>query len=138
MSQFNLLENSNKKIFHKLDEKIPSKETELGCNYNVKTNIATFSLWAPSAFSVDVLIYENSADIEPCLTLEADFNNKNGLWTCVTNEKIINNKKLDGLFYEYKVNNEKGTKFCIDPYSVSMVAYTNNGTAGRSAIIELN
>lgn len=126
----------SKKIYHKLDAKIPKKDFELGCIYSLETNIAIFRLWAPTAFSVDVQILVHENDEVPVYSFKSEYQPETGVWIYETNpeETIL----LDGHFYRYVVSNEKGTFNCLDPYAKSMAAFTNDNTSGLAAIVDLD
>ena len=110
---------------------VPSLSYKLGTNINPITKKVTFSIWAPSAKSVNVQFfkdgYTKSIYQEHSLTLDS----KTGVWSIVLPfEKEI--------FYEYKIESSKGIKNCLDPYAKSMAAYCNDGTSGRAALVDLS
>ncbi len=115
------------------EKTIPSNSVKLGCYFNPETHSASFSLWAPTAKKVRVLLYEDPNGKHPAYVFPLQIQKANGVWSLNCSIDI----SLDSWFYEYEVTNEKGTMICLDPYALSMAAYTNDKSCGRAAIINL-
>lgn len=113
------------------EKTIPPNSAKLGCYYNPETHSASFSLWAPTAKKVQVLLYEDPNGKQPAYIFPLQIQRKTGVWSLVCSIDI----DLDNWFYDFEVTNEKGTLRCLDPYALSMAAYTNSKTCGRAAII---
>lgn len=118
-------------IWKNLEQNLPKEDYFLGANFNPSTQEVSFSLWAPSATSVSVLIFSDGKIAEPSFQFQLSKNSESGVWglTCALDES------LDGWFYEFEVTTEKGKRRCLDPYAKSMAAFLNDGTSGRAAII---
>ncbi|MBP7480409.1 MAG: pullulanase [Spirochaetaceae bacterium] len=115
------------------EKTIPSSSVKLGCYFNPETHSASFSLWAPTAEKVRVLLYEDPAGKHPAYIFPLQIQRANGVWSLTCSIDI----SLDNWFYDFEVTNEKGTRICLDPYALSMTAFTNNKTCGRAAVINL-
>ena len=122
---------SKQNYWKTLENNLPQKDYSLGANFNPSTQEVSFSLWAPTASSVVVLLFSDGKVSEPSFQFQLSKNTDNGVWTvnCSVDES------LDGWFYEFEVTNEKGKIRCLDPYAKSMAAFLNDGTSGRGAII---
>ena len=118
-------------IWKNLEQNLPKEDYFLGANFNPSTQEVSFSLWAPSATSVSVLIFSDGKIAEPSFQFQLSKNSESGVWglTCALDES------LDGWFYEFEVTTEKGKRRCLDPYAKSMAAFLNDGTSGRAAIV---
>ncbi len=112
----------------------PSNSVKLGCYFNPETLAASFSLWAPSASKVRVFLYEEYNSKHPAYIFPLQLQKSTGVWSLNCSIDI----SLDNWFYEYEVTTEKGCRMCLDPYALSMAAYTNDKTCGRAAIINLS
>ena len=114
-----------------LEKQVPKFEAKLGATFDSTTQEVVFSIWAPSAQAVSVLIFSDGKIKEPSYQFQLNMNLETGVWSITCAMDI----SLDGWFYEYEITNDKGTVKCLDPYAKSMSAYLNDGTAGRAAII---
>ena len=47
------------KLWKKYEKTLPAFSTKLGCFYDDETHTAYFSIWAPSASKVKVLLFED-------------------------------------------------------------------------------
>ena len=119
----------------KLCEKtIPSFSTPLGCFYDEETHTAHFSIWAPTATKVRVLLFDDGKTEHFSYNFPLIIDRKTGVWTLRCSVDV----PLDTMFYEYEITTEKGSLSCLDPYALSMAAFTNDNTSGRAAIINPN
>ena len=109
----------------------PSLSYKLGANINPLTRKVTFAIWAPSAKSVVLQLFKDGSTKTVYQEHNLSLDEKTGVWTVVLPyEKEI--------FYEYKIESSRGIKNCLDPYAKSMAAFTNDGTSGRAAVIDLS
>ncbi|MGL5230088.1 MAG: alpha-amylase family glycosyl hydrolase [Cetobacterium sp.] len=94
----------------KIDEKFSTTE-ELGANYS--SGVTKFTLWAPTAKKVFLLIFdkENKSKLIQKISMKKS---KNGIWSYIE-EKI----DLDGYFYQYEVD----SRVVFDTYSKSMASF---------------
>ncbi|WP_239618168.1 pullulanase [Cohnella mopanensis] len=129
-----------------LDELYDYQGNDLGATYNAD-GTATLKLWAPSASSVSVDLFDKNDSTLQIGNFPLTKGDK-GVWSkTVTVNK--NNSKVDskGYFYQFKVTNDGVTKAVLDPYAKSMAQFTVNtkGEAGpdgdlvgKAAIVDLN
>ena len=115
------------------DAHIPSGETKLGAVYNPADKSCCFSVWAPTSRGVRVNLYLKAADTAPAFTLPLRYDEKTGVW-----HGRFAERDAELLFYDYTLTNERGTQTVLDPYSLSMAAYTGDGGMGRGAVINLD
>lgn len=106
---------------------------KLGAIYNVVSKSVSFVLWAPSAFSVKVLLYADPEASVFDYELDLDFNRQDGIWY-----GIFSDVDCEGFGYEYVVKNDRGTYTCLDPYAKSMAAFKNDETCGRGIIVDMD
>ena len=111
---------------------LPSSNGSLGALYDAATQSCCFSLWAPTSRAVSVNLYQNAGDLTPAFTVPLRYDDATGLWCGSFAEA-----DPEGFLYDYTLTNEMGTHTVLDPYSLSMAAYTGNGGIGRGAIINL-
>lgn len=112
---------------------IPAVSAKLGARYSQKKDgrpVLNCSIWAPSASAVILQLYKNYDALEPSFSVPCSYDANTGIWTV-----SFDTTDPDGFFYTYLITNEKGTKECLDPYSVSMSAFLNDNTSGRGAVI---
>ncbi|HZK20603.1 MAG TPA: alpha-amylase family glycosyl hydrolase [Treponemataceae bacterium] len=111
---------------------MPSADEQLGAFYNRADKTVHFSLWAPTAFDVQVNLYKQHSDSTASFSIPAEYNRSNGIWSVRFNEVDSENYA-----YDYTVRTVRGVHSCLDPYAKSMVAYRNDGSAGRGVIIDM-
>ena len=111
------------------NSKMPSQDTVLGCTLNGAS--AEFNLWAPTSSSATVNIYKTANASKPDYTVEMAMDEKTGVWSAV-----FDAENPDGLFYDYTLRNAKGVVNVLDPYALSMAAFSGAGI-GRAAIVSL-
>ncbi len=98
---------------------------KLGVIYGKNGNIS-LKLWAPTAQSVSVQLFQNPTDTTPVLTLP--MTETNGVWTATGDQRG------DGLYYLYAVTlyvpaqQAVVTNITTDPYSIDLAL---NGTMSR-------
>ncbi len=107
---------------------------DLGLTYS--TDASTFKVWAPTAVSVELAIYDNagSYNSDGKVTIHTDgaeslmeVDRTTGVWSITMTGDLKNN------YYMYKVTFADGTQnYAVDPYAIAVSA---NGQ--RSAIIDL-
>lgn len=114
------------------EQTVPPRDMQLGALYDAATQSCCFSLWAPTSRAVSVHLYRNAGDSAPAFTVPLRYDDATGLWCGSFAER-----DPEGFFYDYTLTNEMGTHTVLDPYSLSMAAYTGNGGIGRGAIINL-
>ena len=121
------------KLWKRYEKTLPPFSTRLGCFYDDEIHTAIFSIWAPSAKKVRVFLFEDGSTDQISYKFPLIVDTKTGVWTLRCSVDV----PLDAMFYEYEIVNEKGTFRCLDPYAVSMAAFTNDNSSGRAAIINL-
>ncbi|HBD96091.1 MAG: hypothetical protein A2015_16955 [Spirochaetes bacterium GWF1_31_7] len=138
---------------YKLVDAINYTGNDLGANYT--STATTFKLWAPTASSVKLVLYDKNNQIQKAssqfgldvngeIALVKANNAEPGVYsTTVTGD-------LKGYFYQYKVTNEGVEKTCLDPYAKSMAAFyvgsdgkvvtgaPDEDTVGKGAIVDLS
>ena len=114
------------------EQTVPPKNVQLGAVYDAAAQSCRFSLWAPTSRDVSVNLYQNAGDSSPAFTLPLQYDDATGLWCGIFAER-----DPELFLYDYTLTNETGTHTVLDPYSLSMTAYTGNGSHGRGAIINL-
>ena len=148
-------------LWRQYEKTVPPMDFHLGSTFDAKTKIATFALWAPSAFSVEVFIYAdpNSSHI---YSEKMKLNEKTGVWTLSVDLCSFNfDEKFKTFFYEYEVShiaevlsgdgllgfdeesstrpNTKITKKrCLDPYAFSVSADKSNGILPKAALVDFS
>lgn len=114
------------------EQTVPPRDMQLGAVYDAAAQSCRFSLWAPTSRAVSVHLYQNAGDLTPAFTVPLRYDDATGLWCGSFAER-----DPELFFYDYTLTNEMGTHTVLDPYSLSMAAYTGNGGIGRGAIINL-
>lgn len=122
--------NSSKLAVRIAESKIPSADTVLGCEFDGTS--ASFKLWAPTSSSAVLNLYRKADSASPDFTVSMSFNDKTGVWSAV-----FDKENPDGYFYDYTLQNSKGTVTVLDPYARSMSANRGKGGAGRAAVVNL-
>ena len=115
-----------------LEHTIPSKDTQLGAVYDSAAQNCRFFLWAPGSSAVSVNLYQKADDAKPAFTVPLTYDEHTGLW-----QGSFAERDPELLFYDYTLTNQLGTHTVLDPYAVSMAAYTGNGGMGKGAVIDL-
>lgn len=123
--------NSTKLEVKIAESKTPAMTETLGCVFS--GGKATFRLWAPTSSKAVLNIYKTGDAKNADFTIDMTFNDKTGVWSCV-----FDKENADGYFYDYTLNNSKGTVTVLDPYAISMNANKGDGAVGRAAIIDLS
>lgn len=112
---------------------VPSSDEVLGCVYSKANKTASFKLWAPTSSNATVLIYKTGNGKTPAYEVPMTLDEKTGVWAATFNKVDV-----DGWFYEYKLENSKGSPNALDPYARSMAAFSEKeGGVGRAAIVDL-
>ncbi|GAK40554.1 pullulanase [Paenibacillus urinalis] len=127
-----------------IDELYAYKGNDLGATYSKKK--VTFKLWAPTASSVKLNVYDKKdASVHigsKELTLQ-----EQGVWKTVVRPEEHGVKDLKNYFYQYEVVNNGESRKVLDPYAKSMAAFQvdTSGAAGqdgdvvgKAAIIDLS
>ena len=114
-----------------LEQTIPPKDARLGALYDSVAKSCRFSLWAPLSETVSVHLYRKGNDETPAFTLPLRYDEKTGLW-----QGTFTDEDPERFFYDYTLKDERGTHTALDPYAVSMAAYTG-ASMGRGAIVDL-
>ena len=111
----------------------PPADYSLGAIYSKVTKSVEFRLWAPTAQTVNVSVFDKPlAPFNQSLAvLPLVKNEVTGVWTAIYGEK-----DPAGFFYEYRLNTGKGEKRVLDPYARSMEAFKGKGFA-RAAVVDL-
>ncbi|WEK54490.1 MAG: pullulanase [Candidatus Cohnella colombiensis] len=118
---------------------------DLGATHNAD-GTATLRLWAPTATSVSVSVYDKDDSTKLVGTYPL-LKEDQGVWTTDL-ELFIDDKAVDsaGYFYQYEVTNNGVMKRVLDPYAKSMAAFTVNtkgevgvdgDAVGKAAIVDL-
>lgn len=122
---------NNAKIAIKAAESMsPASDVELGCLY--KDGRAVFNLWAPTSSSATLNLYKKSDADKADYTATMKKNEENGVWTVAFDQV-----DSDGFFYDFTLQNAKGSVTVLDPYARSMSADRKGAGAGRAAVINL-
>ncbi|MEL3905453.1 MAG: alpha-amylase family glycosyl hydrolase [Treponema sp.] len=122
-----------KKLLEKLEQTVPAGDVRLGALYDSAAKNCRFMLWAPTSREVRVNLYKNAEDGQAAFTVPLTYDEKTGVWHGVFAEQ-----DPELFFYDYTVTNQLGTQTVLDPYAVSMAAYTGTGGIGRGAIVDLD
>lgn len=108
----------------------PAKNEMLGLEYDGEK--AVFKLWAPTSTSCVLRLYKGARDEEAVYEFKMQKNEKSGVWSYV-----YAGGDIEGMFYDYEVENLKGRNTVLDPYALSM-SETKNGELGRAAVVNLS
>lgn len=112
------------------DDKAPAESVKLGCSY--KDGTATFNLWAPTSSSATLNLYKKDNAAKPDYTVAMVKDESNGVWSA-----IFLQVDPDGFFYDFTLQNSKGTVTVLDPYAKSMAAFKGKGGVGRAAVVNM-
>lgn len=123
--------NNSKIAIEAAENMSPSSDVELGCIY--KDGKAVFNLWAPTSSSAVLNLYKKGDADKADYTVAMNKNAKNGVWTVEFSQV-----DPDGMFYDFTLQNSKGSVTVLDPYARSMSAARKRGGAGRAAVINLD
>ncbi len=113
------------------DSLVPPANEVLGCVYS--NGSATFKLWAPTSSSAVLNLYKTSNQKDADFSVPMEFNSKTGIWSATFSEV-----DPDAMFYDYTLQNAKGTVTVLDPYASSMAADNGKGQFVRAAVIDFN
>lgn len=111
-----------KVTLRKFLDKFNYEGNDMGVIYS--ENYIKLNLWAPTAFNVELCIYENWYDIKEKVAYKMNYNNEHGIFNIKIDRNINENK-----FYLYKIyfkdidRNGKEylrVNYAVDPYSVSV------------------
>ena len=99
---------------------------------------AVLRLWAPTADSVDVLLFsgaDQSVSIGEPLPLKQDAEH---VWEIVLNEANTGYANLNGVFYQFRVKRGEESKLVLDPYAKSLAAWDSvaGEAVAKAAIID--
>ena len=112
---------------------IPPKNMPLGAIYDSAAHSCRFFLWAPVSYNAAVNLYRKPDAVAPAFILPLTYDQKTGLW-----QGIFTEQDPERFFYDYTLTDERGIHTVLDPYAVSMAAYTGTGDLGRGVIIDLH
>ncbi|MFW5801599.1 MAG: pullulanase-associated domain-containing protein [Spirochaeta sp.] len=115
------------------DQTVPPMDYEMGALYDAESRSVEFRLWSPLAEWVRVRIYSESMQAEPDWVLDMELNEEYGVWSVQ-----FDAEDPDGFFYDYELLQGGRERIALDPYAFSMDAFTDDGSAGRGAIIDMN
>ncbi|MBO5235861.1 MAG: alpha-amylase [Spirochaetaceae bacterium] len=115
------------------DKATPSADTALGVSYSKSSKSAEFKLWAPTSSSVKLNLYKKDTATTADYTVDMVLDVATGVWSATFNQV-----DPDGMFYDFTVQNTKGTVVVLDPYAKSMAAYRNQGGPGRAAVVDMD
>jgi len=116
VSETNNIAISNSKEMLNINSLYSKKE--LGAK--VEKNKTTFRLFAPNAFSVELVIFKN-VDTNNGI-VHAMLKDIDGVW------EITLDRNLKGFFYSFRVchsNKDKNANLCVDPYAKAVATYTD-------------
>lgn len=109
---------------------VPSKSERLGLDYDGAK--AVFKLWAPTSTSCVLRLYKSARDDKAKYEFNMEKNEKSGVYSYT-----YEGNDIEGMFYDFEVENLKGKNKVLDPYALSM-SETKTGELGRAAVINLN
>ncbi len=138
---------------YKLIDAINYTGNDLGANYT--PTATTFKLWAPTASSVKLVVYDkNNQSLKVSNQFGLDADGEKALVKANDAEpgvySTIVTGDLKGYFYQYKVTNNEIEKTCLDPYAKSMAAFyvgsdgkvvteaLDTDDIGKGAIVDLS
>ena len=125
-------------LWHQYEQSVPSFNVKLGSTYSENENEATFSLWAPGADSVNVLIYKNP-DESYIKKLPLELNEHTKVWfSKIEFNKLKPLSKYGTFFYEYEITRGGESKICLDPYAFSLSADKSDGKLPKAALIDFS
>ena len=122
-----------------------AKSATLGLSFD-GSDVPTFSVWAPTAQSVSLNIYETATATSPVSTQAMAFNSGSGIWQYTAPDASWTNSTYYYTFsvtvYSRSANNAVVTNTVIDPYATSLNALdtsssTSVSTSLRSMILNL-
>lgn len=126
----NKITEENKKWAANIDLKFADKDTEYGANKKGSKWIV--NLWQPLAKNIEMIIFEKDSITEKT-RVKGTFNSPNWSWEFTEN--------MDGLFYQYEITQEDGSKnLAMDPFAKSMAAFdweAKDGKIGKAAFVEV-
>jgi pullulanase/glycogen debranching enzyme len=105
-------------------------------------NVPTFKVWAPTAKSVSLNIYDTATASAPSSTQTMTFNSSSGIWQYTAPDATWTDVKyysFSVMVYSRSANNAVVTNTVVDPYAVSLNALdsTNVATSLRSMVLNL-
>lgn len=112
------------------DKIVPPEGYRLGAIYDAATKSAEFRLWSPFASRVSLRLYRRSLAREADYALELKKDAATGVWSA-----RFDRADPDGFFYEYSVFFGEAENVVLDPYALSMDAFTGSGP-GRGAVVD--
>ena len=108
----------------------PSATTAtLGLSFTA--DVPTFSVWAPTAQSVSLNIYNSASANSPLTTLPMTFNSSTGIWQYTAPDTTWTNNyyyTFSVKVYSRSANNAVVTNTVVDPWAVSLNALDRTGT----------
>ena len=107
------------------------KEQQLG--FFMLNGVASFRLWSPPAAKIEVVFYDKNQNIIESGEKFLMTKSHNGIWSI--DLKSFNQEKY--IFYQYKVYAYGKAKLALDPYALSMAAFSPFGDdkIGKAATI---
>lgn len=126
-----------------LDKLYAYNGNDLGANYS--RNKVTFKLWAPTASSVTLNVYDKQ-DASVLIGSKKLTLKKQGVWMTEARPKEFGVSDLKNYFYQYDVVNDGVSRKVLDPYAKSMAAFQvdtagvigqDGDAVGKAAIVDL-
>lgn len=93
---------------------VPATATPLGAVHNADENCTMFSLWAPGADNVEVLLYERGGK-QPVHRAGLAYNEGSGVW-----QSPAPISGYGGYSYTFSVLRDNHRRECLDPYARAM------------------
>jgi len=112
------------------DGVVPPSDYRLGAIYDAASKSVEFRLWSPFASAVKVRLYADSLSEAMDYGVDLAKDGATGVWTAT-----FDMEDPDGFFYEYSVFIGSDERIALDPYALSMDAFTGSGP-GRGAIVD--
>ncbi len=112
------------------DNIVPPEGFKLGAIYDAVRKSVEFRLWSPFASRVTARLYRTSLASTADYSLDLAKDPNTGVW-----QGSFDSVDPDGFFYEYSVFFGNKENIVLDPYALSMDAFTGQGP-GRGAIVD--
>ncbi len=113
------------------DDIVPPESYRLGAIYDPRAKSAEFRLWSPFAGAVTLRLYRQSLGRKPDYSLPMAKDAASGVWSA-----RFDAADPEGFFYEYALNFGSRESIALDPYALSMDAFTGSGP-GRGAVVDM-
>lgn len=112
--------------------------TKLGTTIHRNRDV-DFVLWSPPAINVEVFIF-SAEDQDKLVGRKLLDKNSQGIWRANISPNEFGLDSLDGFFYQYEIDAYGKKEKALDPYALSMAAFSPEGAdkIGKAAIVDLD